>query len=155
MDSQIWRAYSGSGVGSPARSGAAPRNPGGDPLHVEADLLFTVGPPTPGPGEADTEESPPAQARVQAEGRVIRVDLGNADPAHLLPAHLRPLPLLRRTRAFLARSDLDLRIEAEGRPLLRLDPALSPGFWGRLLRLPGLRIAPRVLGVWWRRRRRP
>ncbi|TVR60032.1 MAG: hypothetical protein EA422_14495 [Gemmatimonadales bacterium] len=130
MDPDTWRGYSGSGKRPPAR-GASPV-----PLHVEADLLF---------------QSEGGNARLTASGRTLRLDVTGTDPASLVPEGLRPLSFLRQVRSSLAHGGLELRVEAAGRPLLRLDPSLSPGFWGRLIRVPGIRVG--FLGglqLWWR-----
>lgn len=129
-----WRGHSGSGGERPARSGSAV------PLHLEADLRF---------------QSETGEARVRADGRTVRLQVTGADPASLLPPGLRFLPFLRRVRTFLAQGDLELRVESGGRPLLRLDPALPAGFWGRLVGVPGLRVGVHGLRLWWRTRNRP
>ncbi len=94
-------------------------------LDIDADLTLTA---------------PDGTARIHAQGRGVQVEASSLRVFQTLPGGRPSLANLRRLAEMLAQSDQALAVRAKGLPVIDLDPAISGRWFGRLVRVPGLRF---------------
>lgn len=94
-------------------------------LDIEADLTLTAS---------------IGSIRIHAQGRGVWVEATSLRVFRDLPGRSASLSQLRRLADALALCDQALVVQAAGRPVVEIDPALNRRWLGRLLRVPGLKF---------------
>lgn len=95
------------------------------PLDIEADLTLTAS---------------SGSIRILSQGRGVKVDATSLRVFRDLPGTTASLRNLRQLANGLALSDQALVVNAKGRPVVDLDPALKRRWLGRVVRVPGLKF---------------